>query len=418
MERFMNLVDASVDKGFTDIHVTGGHPVVYRSHGQIIFDRKVLFTHDEVDRLVCEILTEQQLEVLKRKWSVDLALSANKVRLRINVFRTTRGLSLAVRLLPGATPSIEDLNLYPLLKDICRVKAGLALICGTTGSGKSTTIAALVNEINQTRSDHVVILEDPIEYRFTSKKSFIEQRELGTHIPTFEQGLIDVLREDPDVIVIGELREPETIRLALNAAESGHLVIATLHATNVEDAVYRICNSFPLDVQEFVRFQLSSALVCMVVQQLTYLERTRFRVPVLSILRSSQAVKGLIRDNRLSQLENTMHMSRNEGMFTQHQYMTYLEGVASFTPPSKIFKPTKETTPDIIYEPSLFREPHAPRPAPSRPVERRAAPRSQPAVPPQRVESDQHEEEYFGKSYKISVEEDLLEVVNNISQQE
>ncbi|SDB34347.1 pilus retraction protein PilT [Desulfonatronum thiosulfatophilum] len=421
MKRFNNLVDASVEKGFSDIHITGGHPVVYRSHGQIIFDKKVVFSHEDVDRLVREILTEQQLEMLKRKWSVDFALSASRVRLRINIFKTTRGLSLAIRLLPGVIPSVENLNLHPTLKDICRVRAGLALICGTTGSGKSTTIAALVNEINQNRNEHIVTLEDPIEYRFTSSKSFIEQRELGTHIPSFEQGLIDVLREDPDVIVIGELREPETIRLALNAAESGHLVIATLHATNVEDAVYRICNSFPLDVQEFVRFQLSSAMVCMVIQQLVYLEQTRFRVPVLSILRSTQAVKGLIRDNRMTQLENTMHMSRKEGMFTHRQYMEYLEGLTTFVPPSRIFMPSAETVPDIIYEPPLFRETVAPQPAASEPGESRSAHRSrQTTVADLAAEAEQYEdryeEHYFGKSYKISGEEDLLEVVNDISE--
>lgn len=418
MKSFNNLVEASVEKGYTDIHITGGHPVVYRSHGQIVFDRKVLFSHADVDRLVSKLLTEKQLEMLKQKWSVDFALSSSRVRLRVNVFRTTRGLSLAVRLLPGITPSIENLNLHPSLKDICQIKAGLALICGTTGSGKSTTIASLVNEINQTRSDHVITLEDPIEYRFTSNKSFIEQRELGTHIPSFEQGLIDVLREDPDVIVIGELREPETIRLALNAAESGHLVIATLHATNVEDALYRVCNSFPLDVQEFVRFQLSSALVCMVIQQLTYLERTRFRVPVLSILRNTQAVKGLIRDNRLSQLENTMHMSRNEGMFTHRQYMTYLEGMASFVPPSKIFKPSMETVQDTIYEPPLFLEAPAPWAVPPEPDARKAPRRRAPVHAPEQTEPAQCEAPFFGQSYKITIEEDLYEVVNNISKQE
>jgi Tfp pilus assembly pilus retraction ATPase PilT len=140
--------------------------------------------------------------------------------------------------LPASFP-IQRLNLHPSLQQIAELRSGLVLICGATGTGKSTTIAAIIDEINRNRAAHIVTLEDPIEYRFTSKQSFVEQRELGTHMPSFEKGLTDVLREDPDVIVVGELREPEVMRLTLNAAESGHLVIASLHATNAEDALYR-----------------------------------------------------------------------------------------------------------------------------------------------------------------------------------
>ena len=240
MRKFTAIIAAAVREGFSDVHITGGHPMVYRKNGRIQVEDSVRWTPQEVDGLVRKILTSSQLRELYREWSSDLALSVHGVRLRLNVFNTTRGLSLAIRLLPGTIPTIDKLNLHPSIESIAGVKAGLVLVCGATGSGKSTTIAAVIDEINRSRSTHIVTLEDPIEYRYLSNKSFIEQRELGTHVPTFEKGLLDVLRENPDVIVVGELREPEVMRLTLNAAESGHLVIASLHATNAEDAVYRL----------------------------------------------------------------------------------------------------------------------------------------------------------------------------------
>jgi twitching motility protein PilT len=224
------------------------------------------------------------------------------------------------------------------------------LICGATGSGKTTTIAAILEEINRSRFAHIVTIEDPLEYRFVSKQSFIQQREVGTHVPSFRQGLLDVLREDPDVIVVGELREPETIRLTLNAAESGHLVIASIHAAQAEDAIYRICNSFPLDSQDAIRFQLASTLSWVVIQHLLYIERLRFRVPLLSILRGTQSVRGLIRENRLPQLENAMHTGKKDGMFTKERYLDeFLNPKESFVLPSQSFRPAPESVPDPGY---------------------------------------------------------------------
>ena len=197
-------------------------------------------------------------------------------------------------------------------------------------------------------------LEDPIEYRFASKKSFIEQRELGTHIPSFEQGLIDVLREDPDVIVVGELRETETMRLALNAAESGHLVIASLHASNTEDALYRIFNSFPPEAQEAVRTQLSSTLRWLLVQRLDYNQRAGFRVPCLSIMKGNSAIRNIIRENRLAQIETAMQTARNEGMFTVEAYARdFVDKLSVFSSPDEIFRPSPEVI-ESIYQSSLL----------------------------------------------------------------
>jgi len=354
MEDFRDLILICVREGFSDVHITGGHPVVYRKHGVIYFDKVRKWPHEEVDRIVFNLLTPRQLEVLKKRWSVDFAVTVSNARLRINVFSSIRGLSMAIRILPGVIPGIIELNLHPSLQQVSELRTGLVLICGATGSGKSTTIAAIVDEINRAKTVHVITLEDPVEYRFTSKKSFIQQRELGTHIHSFEQGLIDILREDPDVIVVGELREPETIRLALNAAESGHLVIASLHATNSEDALYRIFSSVPPEAQEAVRTQVASTLAWLVVQRLEFLARAGYRVPLLSILRGNSAVKALIRDNKLAQIESVIQTGKGDGMFTPERYAKeHIEKLTSFTSPADIFRPSREAVMESVYQSPL-----------------------------------------------------------------
>jgi len=354
MDRFDALISRCVSEGFSDVHITGGHPVVYRKNGLIDFDKDSRWSHGEVDRLVGRLITPSQLSMLRKRRSVDFAISSNKVRLRINVFSTTRGLSIAIRILPGVIPSIDGLNLHPSLRQIADLNSGFVLICGGAGRGKSTTIAAIIDEINREKTSHIVTLEDPIEYRFASRRSFIEQRELDEHTPSFEQGLIDVLREDSDVIVVGELRDTETMRLALNAAESGHLVIASLHASNSEDALYRIFNSFPPEAQEAVRTQVASTLTWLIVQRLDYLERAGFRVPFLSILRGTSAIKNIIRENKLALIESTMQTSKGDGMFTIEAYeRDYIDKLTSFTSPSEIFRPSPELV-DFIYKSPLL----------------------------------------------------------------
>ncbi len=355
MKHFSELILASVQEGFSDLHITGNQPLVFRKNGAIHTDKAVRWSYPEIDRLVKELLSPVHLQILRNRWSVDFAFTVQHVRIRMNIFNTVRGLSLAIRLLPGTVPTIGMLNLHPSLQQIGELKTGLVLICGTTGSGKTTTIAAILEEINRTRFAHIVTIEDPVEYRFVSKQSFIEQREVGTHVPTFRQGLMDVLREDPDVIVVGELREPETIRLTLSAAESGHLVIASIHAAQAEDAIYRICNSFPLEAQDEIRFQFASALSWVVIQQLLYVERLRFRVPLLSILRGTQSVKGIIRENRLPQIENAMHTGKRDGMFTKERYLDeFLNPKETFVLPIQSFRPAPESVPDAGYTSSLI----------------------------------------------------------------
>lgn len=338
MTRFEKTVTDAIRDSVSDIHIASGHPVVFRKHGEIMFHKTEKWSNQEIEDLLKKILTPFQMDTLKKTKSVDISHGFHIVRLRINVFNTLRGISMAIRILPRAIPTIESLNLHPSLSDISGFKSGLVLCCGPTGAGKTTTISAIIEDINTRRNVHIITLENPIEFRFLSNKAFIQQRELGTHMPSMAQGMLDVLRENPDVIVIGEMRKAETMQLALNAAESGHLVIASIHASNPEEAVYRMCNSVPHEAQDEIRYQLSLSLAMVVTQQLVYMEKLGFRVPLLSIVRAVSSVKNLIRENKLNQLKGVIQMSRNEGMFTPESYMTeYLATKRNFFHHARFF---------------------------------------------------------------------------------
>jgi twitching motility protein PilT len=357
INKFQNIIRNAKKDVASDVYLTGGHPMVVRKLGRIIFTN-ISYSHSEVDDLIDKLLNPEQVNLLRQKRSLDFATSISGVRLRINIFSTMRGYSLAIRLLSGHIPSIDDLNIHPSLKEIAQIKSGLVLNCGPTGVGKTTTMAAIINEINNTRDAHIITLENPIEYRFLSNKSFIQQRELGDNMPSFYQGLVDVLRESPDVIFVGELREAEVMQLTLNAAESGHLVLATMHASTPEEAIYRLCNSVSIESQNEVRFQLASSLKLLFVQQLVYLEKIGFRVPLLTIVNGNQAVKNIIRENKLHQLESAIQSGRNDGMFSSERYLNeYLGGRQNFIHPTDTFKPTDEKYNEIAYRSKLDEKP-------------------------------------------------------------
>ncbi len=333
METFLKIIAACYERGFSDLHIVGDQPLACRRDGQVFFQQQVL-SAQYVDVLVENLLDARQKRRLREHWSTDLALSIGGRRVRINVFSSHRGASLAIRFLPNSVPDFDTLNLHPSLRDFCGLKSGLLLICGSTGSGKTTTIAALINEINNARACHVVTLEDPIEYIFTSKKAFIEQRELGKHFHSYQQGLLDVLRQAPDVVVVGEMRAPKTIQLALDAAESGHLVITTMHAGSHEEALHRMCNLTGSDGNEHTRLQIAHSLAGIIIQQLAYMPRLRYSVPLLSVLRNTRAIANIIREDKLSQLAGYLQSCKDKGMFTFASYRDeYLAARRKFTPP-------------------------------------------------------------------------------------
>jgi len=364
MDKFTKLVATCVRNGVSDLHIRSGASVVARRNGQLHFQRDIAFETAEVEALVNRYATDRQRRILAERWSVDFSVHLADAQMRLNAFYTADGLGLAIRFLPPVVPDFEALNLHPSLRELCALRHGLILICGPTGNGKTTTIAAMIREINETRACHVVTLEDPIEYRLVSLRALIDQRELGAHFQTFEQGLQDVLREDADVIVVGELRDPETMRLTINAAESGHLVIATLHSATVEEALLRLCNAFGEEAQDFVRGQLASCLAAVVVQHLEVLDRVGFRVPVLSIVRSAPALRNVIRENHFNQIENILQAGRSDGMFSFERYREeYLQNRTKITPPTLTFRAAAATVPPSHRAPEP--PPSAAKPSPA-----------------------------------------------------
>src|SRR5579863_9837592 len=266
--------------------------------------------------------------------SADVSAAIAGVRCRANLFRTVRGLAVAVRLLSPAIKDLRGCNLHPDFRRLIDAASGLVLICGPTGSGKSTTLAALIEEINLARARHIVTLESPLEYIFNNRRSFIRQREIPTHSPGFEQGIIDALRENPDVLVVSEMRTPEVMRLTLNAAETGHLVLATMHSANCAEALSRLCMSFPSDIQGSVRAQLADCLVGLSCQRLEYLSAHRLRVPRCEVLLPSSGARGTIRAGNFSQIANVLQSGGDEGMWTFDRYQRWMEQVKEWVRPS------------------------------------------------------------------------------------
>jgi twitching motility protein PilT len=241
---------------------------------------------------------------------------------------------MAVRLLSHFQNNLRTCNLHPDLKRLTEASTGLIVVSGPTGSGKSTTLAALIEEINSSGARNIIALESPIEYIFANRRSFIRQREIPTHSPSFEQALVDALRENPDVLVVGEMRTPEVMRLTLSAAETGHLVIATMHSATCAEAVTRICMSFPAESHGSIRAQLADCFVGFVCQRLEFLSEYRLRVPVCEILLPSAAAKGTIRGGQFSQIANVLQTGGDAGMWNFERYLRWVAQKRDWLQPS------------------------------------------------------------------------------------
>lgn len=240
---------------------------------------------------------------------------------------------MAVRLLSSSTNDLRRSNLHPDLRKLIETRSGLVIVSGPTGSGKSTTLAALIEELNGSRARHIIALESPLEYMFENRRSFIRQREIPTHSPSYEQAIIDALRENPDVLVIGEMRTPEVMRLTLSAAETGHLVLTTMHSATCAEAVARMCMSFPAEIQGSIRAQLADCLVGVVCQRLEFLSSVQFRVPRCEILLASSASRGAIRGGQFSQLPTVIQAGGQDGMWTFDRYDRWMAQKSDWIPP-------------------------------------------------------------------------------------
>jgi twitching motility protein PilT len=271
------------------------------------------------------IIDESAWPDFQERRSYDLSKVAAGIRCRINVLASARGVGMAIRLLSAFQPTLRALNLHPDLARLMTPTNGLVLVSGPTGSGKSSTLAALIQEINASEPRHVITLESPIEYDLIPRHAYIRQREIGRDTPSFERGLLDALREDPDVLMVGEMRDPETMRLTLNAAETGHLVLATVHSATAAEALQRVVSAFPAEIQNAVAAQLADCLLGVVAQRLRFRPELKIRVPECEILVASTPVRAMVRQGQFYKLASALESGGQEGCWTFTRYREWLD---------------------------------------------------------------------------------------------
>ena len=318
-----SLIVAAQRQGASDLHLEPGLPAALRVRGALRTVGEPLAGNTLLELAREAIGAEIWPHFVERR-SADFSRTIGGVRCRFNVMHTSRGVGFAVRLLATFQATIERLNLHPDLKKLVVPTTGLVLVSGGTGSGKSSTLAALIQEINLTESRHVLTIESPIEHIFRARRAFIRQREVGRDTPSFEQGLLDALREDPDVLMVGEMREPETMRLTLNAAETGHLVLATVHSGTCAEALQRVVLAFPSEIQNNIAAQLADSLVGAVCQRLRYRPDLNLRLPECEILRSTPSVKAFIRNRDFFKLPQALETGAESGMWSFERYQAWM----------------------------------------------------------------------------------------------
>ncbi len=317
-------LDECMKLGSSDLHIkTDLQPCARLPKGLVPIAEEKL-SSNIVLLIIYSVLSEEQKYKFNAEKELDFSFNLHKQRYRANAYTDSNGYSLSVRRYNASIDSFESLGIPLILRDMSLRKNGLILLTGPTGSGKSTTLAAIINYLNENVSEHIITLEDPIEFIHESKKCLITQREVGRDTLSFAKGLRSCLRQDPDVIMLGEMRDIDSIATALTAAETGHLVLATLHTTGAENAIDRIIDSFPAGQQDQIRTQLSMVLLCVVSQQLIPRAKGDGRVLATEVLIANSAVKSIIRSNKNFQLPNTMQTSKNIGMYTLNQCLDEL----------------------------------------------------------------------------------------------
>jgi twitching motility protein PilT len=322
---FADVLLQVMERNASDLHLTAGSPPMIRHHGRLhALDYPVL-TPQMTREVVYSILTNDQRQRLETDWQIDFAYSIpGKARYRVNAYMQRASLSAAFRLIPSEMPKLRDLDLPPVLQEFTKKPRGFVLVTGPTGSGKSTTLAAMLDSINDERHEHILTIEDPIEFLHKHKKCIVNQRELGADAQSFALGLKAALRQDPDVILVGEMRDLETISTALTAAETGHLVFATLHTQDTAQTVDRIVDVFPPEQQQQVRVQLSVSLQGIVTQQLLPKADGTGRTVATEVLVPTPAVRNLIREGKTHQIYSALQTGGQFGMHTMDAALAQL----------------------------------------------------------------------------------------------
>ena len=315
MSEMQRLLQHTVTSNGSDLHISAGSPIMIRVHGQMQkLDEKPV-SADIAQNLISQILNPQQVAVLKEEQEVDFAISVpDYARFRVNVFQQRLGLAGVFRVIPEKIPSIEELGLPSVVGDLVNLEYGLILVTGPTGMGKSTTLAAMIDRINSTKKGHIITIEDPIEFVHKSKTCIVNQREVGMHTRSFSSALRGALREDPDIILVGEMRDLETISLAVEAAATGHLVFATLHTTSAAKTVDRMIEVFPAEQQAQIRSTLADGIRAVVAQNLLKRIDIPGRIVCPEILIATHAVRALVRENKTYQIPTAIQTGKKYGM--------------------------------------------------------------------------------------------------------
>jgi len=325
------LLETVIKQGASDLHLSVGRPPVIRLHGHLrSLETKVLEPEDTIT-LMKSIAPERNQQELQEEGSTDFAFAfGDQGRFRVNVFKQKGNTTLVLRLIPSKLLTFDDIGLPDIISGLCRRPRGLFLVTGPTGSGKTTTLAAMINYINLNLDRHIVTMEDPIEYYHTHKKSLINQREIGTDTPSFSEALRRVLRQDPDVILVGELRDLETIEAAVRAAETGHLVFSTLHTTGCQGTITRIVDAFPTNAQEQIRVQLSTNLIAVLSQALMP-RQPKGMVAAYEFMMMTPAISNLVRENKTYRIDSAIQTGKKYGMqlLDEHLWNMYSQGTIS-----------------------------------------------------------------------------------------
>ena len=311
------LLTAAKEYDASDVHISVGVPPKMRVNGVLMDMNYPKLFPEDTSAIITPTLSEAQAEVLNRKGEVDYSYSISKEgRYRVNAYKQRGTMSAAIRLVGTVIPKPNELGIPKSVVDLTNRQRGLVLVTGPTGSGKSTTLASILDQVNETSQKHIITLEDPIEYLHSHKKSMVNQREIGTDSNSYATALRAALREDPDVILVGEMRDLETISIAITAAETGHLVFSTLHTTGAASTIDRVIDVFPPHQQQQIRVQLAMVLECVVSQQLIAKDRQKGRVAAFEVMHNTVAIKNLIRENKTYQINSMMQTSKNIGMQT------------------------------------------------------------------------------------------------------
>lgn len=415
------IIRRAREQGASDVHLEGGMPMALRVRGTL---RRVgePVSSAALTALAREVVGEDGWHAFLERCSYDVSRTLEGQRIRINVLRSTRGVGFAIRLLSTSQATLKRLNLHPDLRRLVEPTHGLVLVSGPTGSGKTSTLAALLQELNLGESRHIITVESPIEYALVPRQSFIRQREVGRDTPSFAQALVDAMREDPDVLMVGEMREPEVMRLTLNAAETGHLVLATVHSSSAGEALSRVASAFPPEMQAAVCAQLADCLVGVVCQRLRYRPEVGLRVPECEVLMASTPVKSMVRQGAFYKIPSVIETGAADGSWSFARYADWLSRKTDWSQPTSTPEdaPAAEPVSEPSFEPAF--EPGA-RPRAATPVARTrpaAVTRLPPSSKPRRSPAPAKPEEARPAEEGVFViqgeQDDLVSIIRELEQ--